>query len=327
MKRFLLALLVLGLLNGTAEAGRRCWRSGYSYGYTLRNSYCWPQGCWSCHPRKSSTSSYNWREAITTIEKQKVETNAFLQALQTISPQPQAQQYGYQAYGQAGGYAMPYGTQTYGEYASYPQTGNTLYGAAAYLTPPSVNVDATAQTLLQLSGQMNNGASQLAVETKGLVEATSAAQERVQTRAMAIQALMELSRPQPATQQTLRWQSYQGPVQPQPAPPQPQAPVQPQPAQGATPQPSPVHQAVATIFNNDCVQCHSPQGKWGVQGTFDITALTTEMLTAAAKRTSLPEDDPKRMPKTKTADGFGPGRVLSFEEQKAIQDLALGVQQ
>lgn len=331
MKRFLLALAAIALLAAPADAGRRCWRYGYSYGYTLSNSYCWPSNCWQCHPRKQQAAAYNWREAITTIEKQKVETSAFLQALQTVSsPMPGVQPQGYvapQGYG-AYGQVAPYGSagaSMVGEYSSYPVQGSTLLGASAFTVPQTVDLNGNSATLLEVAKLQTQGATQIAGDVKDLSANAFAQQQQSQTQAMAFQALAQIAQGRPANVESLRFQIVQGPNGTFQLQPQPQVPQQ-GPPQAASPppsQPAPIHPGLAILQSQTCSECHSPGNQ---QGTFDVTALTVASVQAASQRVSLPDDDPKRMPKAKVEGGFGPGRVLSSEEKRAIQDLALGVQ-
>jgi hypothetical protein len=311
MKRLLLALVAVGLLASTASA--RCGRWRYS-GYTLHNSYHWPSNCWQCHKKKKSVAAYNWREAMTTIEKQKIETSAFLQALQTISPQQQAQ-----------GYAAGYGATYQGEMSSYPVQGNSLYGVQAYSSNPLIDLNAAFATQAKLAGQLSAGAHSSASDAADLTSLAYQLESDRQAKIAAfsaVQAIAQGNPPQPQATQ-FRFKAEIGPsgqVVIHPESPQPSVTA---PADAL---PSGAVDGLA-VLEQRCASCHSAGGREGIKGGFDLAKLGG--LDAAAwdeicRRIDLPPEDPDAMPQGIGDDGsYGPGRPLDWREKAAIRELAL----
>jgi hypothetical protein len=298
----ILIFLAVALVSTTAVAGRRCNRTS---GYTLYNSYSWPKhgGCWSCHKAKTATA-YNWREAITTIEKQKIETSAFLQALETVSPRGQAQ-----AYGVPGGYSS-----VQGEYSSYPVQGQSLYGVQSYATHPLIDINAAFSTQGKLQSQLQAGAH---ASSQDLADLTSLAYQLESNRQTqiaafgAIQAVAQGHPPQPQATQ-FRFSATQGPNG--------QIQIQPEPVQAQGQQSG---NAGMLVLENRCASCHSgPTGK----GKFNLAELSQEQLDEALRRVNLPVDDPQYMPRVKTADGFGPGEPLTSRERHDLETLVWGAE-
>ena len=308
MIRALLALAAVALLAAPAEAGRRCRYRTYQTIYSLNG---WQHSCYSCHNKKQS--AFSWKEAILKIESTKQDYAAFADALSKVALQPQGGAYGgYAAQGYGGGYQ----TTVAGQYSSYPVGGNSLYGVQSYASHPLLDLNAAAGTLGKVVEQTAAGSQNLISGYGNFTATAYALDSQRQENVAAYQAILGV-RQGPVTQAKAEVFKYQSTTEPAPqaaaGPPQ-QAPQQQQ------------HPGLV-VLSQRCAACHSPNGQHGVQGTFDLSRLDLKMVQAAADRVSLPVDDPKRMPLgEKTEAGFSPGPALPWNELRAIQDLALGVQ-
>jgi hypothetical protein len=303
MQRILIFLAVV-LVAAPAVAGRRCNRTS---GYTLQNSYAWPKhgSCWSCHKAKTA-EAYNWRKAITTIEAQKIETAAFLQALGTISPSGQGQ-----AYAQGGGYSS-----VQGEFSSYPVQGQSLYGVQSYASHPLVDINAAFSTQGKLQAQLNAGAHASSQDLADLTSLAYQLESNRQTQIAAFGAIQAVAQGHPPQPQATQFRFNATTL------PNGQIQIQPEPTVSAQGQPS--GNPGLLVLENRCASCHdgpNAHGKFNLAGD-----LTKELADKIEDRLRLPSDDPLAMPRVKTADGFGPGEPLSDRELNAVQDLLWGVQ-
>lgn len=304
MNRVLAMLLVVSLAS-PAVAGRRCGRTYQS----ITSSHGWGQACYTCH--KSKAKAFSWREAIIELEKTKADYAAFSDALGKVTGPTQTLGYGANAYGQT----------IQGEYSSYPVQGNTIYGVQSYSTHPLINLNAAYSNQAKLAQALTAGAQATATDHADLTSLAYTLENDRQAKFAAFSAVQAIAQGHPPQPQasTFRFQATVGPtgqIQIQPDQPQP----------GGEVQPLGVNLGRA-VLQDKCAACHTPEGAHGVQGKFDLTNLSQEMLEAAADRVNRPDDDPQRMPRVKTEDGFGPAPVLNWQDKHAIEDLALnGVQ-
>lgn len=317
MGRIFLALIAFAVLASPAVAGRRCYRSNYGYGYTLRNSYSWPSNCWQCHPKKAA-EPYNWRKAITTIEAQKVETAAFLEALQTISP-PQQQPMGYVQQSSYG--ALGYASTLQGELATFGPQGQTLYGVNSVVqqTPPwdrNVLMHQRGQLTEQLQAFARADAQDLS-DLNATAHAQAMRERELEITTSSILQAQRGNQPAPVNQ-VFRFSATTTPTG--------QVVIQPDQPQGPPAMPQFEAANLLGVMQSRCASCHSGAN---VQGKFDVGKLATlnaEQRDDIAKRVSLPPDDPNHMPKASGADGFGPGPALDRKEINLIEDWAWGTQ-
>lgn len=306
MKPAAMAILAVLIFPSVSEA--RCGRWRYGVSYTL-NSYNWPAngGCFSCH--KAKTEAYNWQKAITTIEAQKVETEAFLTALATISPQQggQVQAFGVPGYGAA---------SVSGSYSSYPVQGNSLYGVQSYATHPLIDLNAAFNTQSKLAAQLTAGAHASAQDAADLTSLAYQLESNRQTQIAAFNAIQSVAQgpaPTPAAVSMVFRASTL-----------PNGQVDIQPVQPGSVSASSVDATGLGVLQAKCAACHSGGN---VQGHFDLAKmaqLSQSNWDDIADRIALPVDDPKHMPKGKTGEGYGPGEALSRKEINAIEDLAWG---
>lgn len=311
MIRALLALAAAALLAAPAEAGRRCRRT-YQ---TLYSTAGWSHGsgCYSCHARKSQARDP--KELLSGLASKLSGDAAWYKEFNALTS----------GYTQRGGYAQQgyggYQTTVNGEYSSYSPAGNSLYGVQqAYSNHPLLDLNAAAGTLGKVVEQTNAGAQGLIAGYGNFTASAYASENDRQARIAAYQAILGVHQgPAVAAKaEVFRYQSTTEPAAPGGG--QPSAGN----GQNAPQQPAPPHPGLV-VLNNRCVACHSPQGEFGVHGKFDLSKLDLAMVQAAADRVSLPPGDAKAMPQVKTAEGFGPGETLPWNEIRAVQDLALGV--
>jgi mono/diheme cytochrome c family protein len=294
----------------SASAGRRC---GRTY-QTLQTRYGWSTSCRECHKPKQA-EAYNWRKAITTIEAQKVETAAFISALQTISPQPQ---------GQASAYGVPmgYASTLQGELSTFAPQGNTLYGASQVYgrTPPwdrMVLMNQRGKLTEQLQAFAHQDSQDLSDLNAEAHRQASAERELEITQSNIIESQrIRASVNSPAVNQTFRFSATTGPTgQTIIVPEQQQTPpYTPQAMQGPD---------VLQLLTQRCASCHAGAN---VSGKFNLDAglasLSPEQKDDIAQRVALPVDDPAHMPKAATGEGHGPGPMLDRREINAIEDWA-----
>lgn len=315
MLRLILALSAVAMLAVPAEAGRRCRYRTYQTLYSLNG---WNHSCYQCHNSKKA-QAFSWKEAIIKLESTKQDYAAFNEALARVAGSPSPT--GYTSAYAAGGYPGGYSSTFAGELSSYPVQGQSLYGVQSYQPPVNLDINTAVHGLTQVTQQVNQAGHAIAMDVSDIVQTSAAAQNRRFERELALKALdlaREINQGAAGAPQasTLRFQVITQPNgQVQVIPEQPQAGPQ---------QPPQQHPGLA-VLQQSCTECHSPQGKYGVHGAFDLSKLSQEMVEAAANRVGLPDDDPKRMPRSSNGDGFQAGRVLSWEEKHAIEDLALGV--
>lgn len=306
MNRFILALVAVALLAAPAEAGRRCYRS-YQTIYSLNG---WNHSCYSCHAQKKPRSD---KDLLSGLASKLSGDAQWYGEFHSLTGK-YAQQGGvYAAAGVPGGYQ----TTVAGQYSSYPVQGQSLYGVQqAYSNHSLLDLNAAAGTLGKVVEQTAAGSQNLISGYGNFTATAYALDSQRQENVAAYQAILGV-RQGPVTQAKAEVFKYQSTTEPAPqaaaGPPQ-QAPQQQQ------------HPGLV-VLSQRCAACHSPNGQHGVQGTFDLSRLDLKMVQAAADRVSLPVDDPKRMPLgEKTEAGFSPGPALPWNELRAIQDLALGVQ-
>lgn len=299
MIRILIFLALVFVNAAPAAAGRRCGRTYQTYA----SGHGWGQSCYACHKQKAS--AYNWREAITTIEKQKIETAAFLQALGSVSGR-----------GNAAVYGSPGGVSIEGQISSYPVQGQSLYGVQSYATHPLIDLNAAFNTQGKLAAQLSAGAQATAQDAADLTSLAYQLESNRQTQIAAfnaIQAVAQGPAPQPVAQ-SMVFRATSGPngVVIEPVP-------QGQEAAGPAANPGGL-----AVLEASCASCHSGAN---VQGRFDlakIDQLSVSNWDDLLERLDLPPEDPKAMPRAKTAEGFGPGVKLTRREIHAIEDLAWG---
>lgn len=305
MKSLAAALLILASLASPSVAGWRCNRSYYQ---TYASSANWSSGCYQCHPQPhKKAAAYNWREAITTIERQKIETQAFLTALQTISPQGQVTAQGY-----PGGYQSQYAS----EYSSYPVAGSSLYGVQSYSTNPLIDLNAAFQTQSKLAQQLTAGAHATAADAADLTSLAYQLENDRQAKIAAFQSITAVAQgapPQPTATQFRQQMT----VSPSGATTTVTTSATGQAT--ATAQGQPVIDGLA-VLESKCASCHAGQN---ISGGFDLAKLTPEGLARAIERINLPPDDPKHMPQVPTDSGYVPGQPLEWRERHAVEALLL----
>lgn len=309
MTRFIIALAAVALLAAPAEAGRRCRRT-YQTIYS-RAGWTHGGGCFSCHASKSQARDP--KELLSGLASKLSGDAAWYKEFNALTS-GYAQRGGYTAAGYAGGYR----TAVAGEISSYPVQGNTLLGVQGFqATHPLLELNAAAGTLGAAVQQLNTGAIGLTNGYGNFVAGAHALDNQRMENIAAYQAILGVRQGPPVQPRAdvFKWQSTTEPNG------QAQSPTQ-QPQ--AANQPAQQHPGLV-VLQQRCVACHSPQGEFGVHGTFDLSKLDLAMVQAAADRVSLPPGDAKAMPQVKTETGFGPGTALPWNEIRAIQDLALGV--
>lgn len=297
MNRFILALAAVALLVSPAAAGRRCYRT-YQ---TLYSTAGWSHGsgCYSCHPRKSQARDP--KELLSGLAAKLHGDAEWYREFHALT-------------GARGGYAaagMPgYQTSVTGEYSSYPVQGNTLLGVQALQAGhPLLDLNAQANTLGKVIEQTTTGGQNLIAGYGNYATSVYAMENDRQAKVAAYQAILGVHQG-PAVAARAEVFKYQATTEPG--------------VQAAPGQPQQQHPGL-TVLGQKCIDCHSPSGQFGVHGTFDMTKLDLAMVQAAADRVSLPDGDEKKMPRAKTESGFGHGPALTWQEIRAIQDLALGV--
>lgn len=309
MIRVILALAAVTLLAAPAEAGRRCYRS-YQTIYSLNG---WNHSCYQCHPRKSQARDP--KDLLAGLASKLSGDAAWYKEFNALTS-GYAQRGGYAS---ATAYAGGYQTTTAGEYSSYPVGGNSLYGVQSYSSHPLLDLNAAAGTLGKVVEQTNTGAQNLISGYGNFTATAYALDSQRQENIAAYQAILGV-RQGPAVQARAEVFRYQTTTEPNAAGGQAGAGQ----SQNAPQQAPPPHPGLV-VLNQRCVDCHSPNGQFGVHGAFDLSKLDLKMVQAAADRVSLPPGDAKAMPRVKTAEGFGPGEALPWNEIRAVQDLALGV--
>lgn len=298
MKRFLMALMLVAVTATYAEAGRRCWRSS---GHTLYNSHTWGQNCWSCHP-KQKTYSNDWRTALATVANRQQDNLSFEASLaQILNVQQQTQPQ------QQFGYPQGYSTTYQGMYSSspYPLSGNTQFGASAYVQPQQpnwANLATMYQTHGKLTEQTLNGGIQLGAQHGSLVAQEAAIQADVRKFEIYAQNLRDVAfgPPQPGKQETLQYEvttTPQGqPVVHQMAPANVQA-----------------MEALKPVVTAKCISCHSgesPSGKLNMAA--GVTKDQLKLMNEAVDAGTMP----------KNPDG-SPAEKLSLEERALFSNAWL----
>jgi len=300
MTRILIALAV-ALSASPSVAGWRCRNGCYYWVAPQAQAY-----------QKPAAAAYNWRQAITTIEAQKIETNAFIEALGKVSVAPQGKV-------AAQGYVGPYGLQQTQEYSSYPAQGATLYGASQYSPTPTVDRMALMNMQTKLQAQIQGSAHQGAQDTADLMSLAHTQAKEERDLEITISGILSANAnsQEPPKEQHWRQQTVVGPygaaVVTQGGPvPQPQATAS---AQGML--------DGRSIIDSTCMSCHSGNN---IQGNLDLTdlrLLTQSQRDAVGDRIDLPPGDAKIMPQEATEAGFIPGKPLNWREKKAVFDLLL----
>lgn len=322
------SLVVVLAVAANASAGWRSCNRGYYHSY--RSSANWYPSCYSCHPRPhaAKAKAYNWREALTTIQGQKVETNAFIAGLQAVSADiPGAPAQGGGAVvqlGQTGGYSY----QQSAALSSYPVGGNTVYaqGASAFLPTPTVNrmalMDSQTALQAQLQTSMHAGAQDTA-DLMALGHEQATTERRLELALQANERALLAARD---AEREIHWRSDTTATPPPPMPtPTPGVAVPLNAAPGGG------HSAGsramldgARVLETKCAACHKSGGKMGIQGGFDLADLAIDDLKVAVDRINLSPEDPKAMPRSVSDAGeFGPGQALTWQERHAIEALYL----
>jgi mono/diheme cytochrome c family protein len=292
----------------SASAGRRC---GRTY-QTLQTRHGWDTSCRSCHKPAAAAKPFNWREAAVVIEKEKIETAAFMQWL------------GQQQGGQASAYGVPmgYASTLQGELSTFSPQGNTLYGASQVYgrTPPwdrMVLMNQRGKLTEQLQAFAHQDSQDLSDLNAEAHRQASAERELEITQSNIIESQrIRASSNSPAVNQTFRFSATTTPSgQVVVVPEQQQTPpYTPQAMQGPD---------VMQLLTQRCASCHAGAN---VSGKFNLDAglasLSPEQKDDIADRVALPADDPAHMPKAATAEGHGPGPMLDRREINAIEDWA-----
>lgn len=308
MQRILI-ILAVALMASPAVAGRRCNRT---VGYTLQNSYAWPKhgGCYSCHTAKKAVAKADdWRSDMTGIGGRLVD-NADFEA--NFDKLIELRQRSRGTYVQSGGYST-----IQGEYSSYPTQGQTLYTVGQQVKlPEDIRIQETLNRLLSIGEQQNLGVRQITTDVADITAVEAERRETFATKQLAMQANIAIANGNPPTPvaETFRFSATKSPTG--------QVIIQPEPTVSAQGQPS--NNPGLLVLENRCASCHSGPN---VQGKFDLAKLdqlSDSNWEDVLERISLPAEDPRAMPKSKTAEGFGPGQQLTRREIHDVEDLAWG---